>query len=160
MLIVQPAGVPIPIMSDANGPEVTTLLLVSSKETWNVGIAVLIVALVEGRGAVKVRCGNAPGLTVIEALAVVTLLVVWSVAVKVQGDPVDSNATSLKVATPAFAETVSVPARAHADVSTIESVEPVPEVIVAPLESWTETANEARFVPVTAVPDGTVVNVT
>jgi hypothetical protein len=105
------------------------------------------------------RCGNAPVVTVIVALAVV-MLFVWSVAVKVQGAPVDSNATLLNVAIPAFAETVRVPARAHPDESTIESVEPIPEVITALLESSTETANEAMFAPVRAAEGGGVVNVT
>jgi hypothetical protein len=51
-LIVQPAGVVIPIVSDANGPELTTLLLLSSSETLNAAIAVPIVAAVAGVGVV------------------------------------------------------------------------------------------------------------
>ena len=77
-----------------------------------------------------------------------------------QGAPVDSNATSVNVATPATAETVRVPARVHPDVSAIESVEPVLEVITALLESSTETANDAMFVPVAADEGGAVVNAT
>jgi len=154
-LIVQPAAAVIPIVSD----EFNTLPLVSSTETLNIGIAVPIVAVVDGVGDVKVRCGDVPAVTVTDAVALV-MEVVLSWAVNVQGAPVDSNATSVNVAKPALAETVRVPARVHPDVSAIESVEPVPEVITALLESSTETANDAMFVPVAADEGGAVVNAT
>ena len=81
-----------------------------------------------------------------------------SIAVKVQDPPVDSKATSLKLATPALAVTVSVPAIVQEDVSVIESVAPVPDVITAGVLSSTETAKVAMFAPVVAVDGGAVVN--
>lgn len=146
--------------SDDPTPVVSTLLYWSSIETANGGKGVPAVTS-SGEGAtVNVRRDGAAAEIAIEELAADKSLpgVVVSVAITVHDKPV-SIVTDRNVAVPAVAVSVSELDcdKAHEEPMVMESVDPAPEVIVAPSFSI-ETAKEAaRGEPATALAGGSVV---
>jgi hypothetical protein len=140
-------------------PAVTGFALTSSTETLNVGRMVEAVVSVAGGAVVKASWVGAPAATKITVLVATANVLDESVATSWQLLPV-LIVTAVNVATPATAVTLVVPARAHADVNVMMSVDPVPAVMGIPLLSSTETPNEGSTVPAVTADAGCVVKPT
>jgi hypothetical protein len=147
------------MVSAAPIPDVTTLPLTSSTEALKAVSTVLAVATAVGGAVVKTTWVGAPAATFIAVLDAVAMILVESVATRVQTVPV-LIASAVNVATPAIAATVVVPISVHVDVITTTSVSPVLAVIGIPLLSSIETAKEGRIAPAVAAAEGSVVKPT
>jgi hypothetical protein len=141
------------MVSVAPVPEVTTLPLTSSTEALKAVSTVLGVVTEVGGAVVKATWVAAPGSTVIAVLVAVAMILVESVATRVQVAPV-LIVTAVKVASPATAVAVVVPVRVHVDVSEMTSVALTPVVRGIPLLSSTDTAKDGRTIPDEAVVGG------
>jgi hypothetical protein len=129
--IVQPVDPVSTTVSVEFVPVVSTLPYVSSTETLKVANTAAATT-VAGGCVVNATFVAVPAVTVTPELTAVVRVRVESVAVRVHGLVPPSMIAALKVATPATAGALRVPARVHADVITIVSVAATPVVITFP----------------------------